>query len=146
MKIKIVPAISEPIYLQSVSLTIAGIEGDIPQSDQVWVKIRQATEADHIARADLLARRVMTYGDQVSETVEDNPRERLMYEVYWTLAEVGNLVDEDGKPIFSVMPAKNMPFAKFQELWGKLSSALALAIHAAVRQANPDWDFERGKA
>ena len=146
MKIKVTPTISEPIYLQELSLEIAGIEGGIPQTEQAWVKIRQATEQDHIARADLLAKRVMTYGDQISETVEDNPRERMMYEAYWTLYETGNLTDEDGKPIFPEMPAKKMTLEKFQEIWGKLDSSITMAIWAAVRKGNPDWDFNRGKA
>jgi len=155
MKIKMTPTISEPIYLQALSLEIAAMEGEIPQTEQAWVKVRQATEQDHIARADLMARKEMQFGSAYSEFVEDNPRERMMYEVYWTLYDLGNLVDESGDPLFSTrdkegrlatnMPANSMPFAQFQEVWGKLERFLTAAIYMAVLKANPDWDYRQGK-
>ncbi len=162
MKLKSL-AVSPPLLLRDLSPEFKQHEGkdeEVPESQRVSVIVRQATEQDNIARGELQARRQMQWGaGAVSEIVEDNPRQRFMYEAHWTLVEVRNLerekTDEKGKPVLDVngdpiyvpvfptdKPIHKMSFTDFEKIWGGLESYITMAIHAAVRQTNPDWDWE----
>lgn len=150
MDLKSFATVSGQIILADIYPAFAKLEGEIDHDKRVWVIVRQAREEDSIARAALLAKREMkqTIGARaavsISEIVDDNPRERFKYEVYWTLTDVGNLMDGD-KPHFTKMPARDMPFGEFEKLWGALPQDVALAIHKAVRQFNPPWYWEAGE-
>ncbi len=154
MKLKSL-AVSPPLYLRDLSDEFKkredaeykaehGPEAEIPDNQKASVVVRQATEQDNIARGELQARRQMQWGaGAVSEIVEDNPRQRFMYEAHWTLVEMRNLEWEDGSPIFPAdKPIHKMSFADFETVWGGLESYITMAIHAAVRKTNPDWDWE----
>ncbi len=145
MKLKSL-AVSPPLYLRELSEEFKKHEGtdeEVPESQRTSVIVRQATEQDNIARAELQARRQMQWGaGAVSEIVEDNPRQRMMYEAHWTLVEVRNLEWEDGTPVFPTdKPIHKLSFADFEKIWGGLESYITLAIHKAVRKTNPDWDW-----
>jgi len=83
-------------------------------------------------------------GLAVSEVIDDNWRERIQHEAYWTLQDVGNL-ERNGKPVFPKMPANIMKWEEFTSIWGKLHPLVAQTIHRAVRQFNPDWDWQQAK-
>src|SRR5512138_2876548 len=132
MDLKSFPTVSEKIYLSDISGDFAKAEGAVDRDQQAWVIVRQAREEDHIKRAALQAKREIKYGATgpftMSEIVEDNPRERVQYEVYWTLVETGNLSD-DGKPLFAKSPVNQVPFAEFEKVWGAMPPVVAQAIH-----------------
>ncbi len=150
MKLKKLPIVSDRLILADLSPAFKAVEdatGEVQPNDRVWVIVRQATQEDNQRRADLYAKRETRYEADgatdriasISEVYQDNPLRRMMLEVYWTLQETGNLVTEDGKPYFQTTPAKKMPQAEFEALWGQLDPALARAIYAAVLQVNVDW-------
>ncbi len=145
MKLKSL-AVSPPIPLREMSDEFKKNEGpdeEVPEGQRAAVIVRQATEQDNIARAELQARRQMQWGaGAVSEIVEDNPRQRFMYEAHMTLVEVRHLEWEDGTPVFASTPIHKMKFADFEKVWGGLESYITMAIHKAVRKTNPDWDWE----
>ena len=161
MKLKSL-AVSPPLYLRDLSdefkkredadyQTEHGPDTVIPDNQKAAAIVRQATEQDNIARAELQARRQMQWGaGAVSEIVEDNPRQRFMYEAHWTLVEVRNLdyesKDKEGNtillPVFPTdKPIHKLAFADFEKIWGGLESFITMALHKAVRQINPDWDW-----
>jgi hypothetical protein len=145
MKLKSL-AVSPPLFLRDLSDEFKkreDAEGEILESDRTNVIVRQATEADNIARAELQAKRQMQWGaGAISEIVEDNPRQRMMYEAHWTLVEVRNLTWEDGSPVFPAdKPIHKMPFPDFEKIWGGLESYITLALHKAVLKINKDWDW-----
>jgi hypothetical protein len=143
VKVNSKPVVSNPLYLREMSEEFAKREGEVKDEERAYVIVRQATEQDNINRAELQAKRQMQWGaGAVSEIVEDNPRQRFMYEVYWTLNDVGNLEFDDGRPVFPTLPANKMKFSDFEKLWGGLESWLTAPIHKAVRKMNPDWDWE----
>ncbi len=148
MKVKTHPVISPPLYLRELSADFAAREGEVKDEERTFVIVRQATEQDNISRAELQAKRQMQWGQgAVSEIVDDNPRQRFMYEVYWTLVDVGNLEFEatetaPARPVFPVLPVNKMKFSDFEKLWGGLDAWLTMPIHRAVRKTNPDWDWE----
>lgn len=143
MKVKTSPVVSPPIPLREMSEEFAKHEGEVKDEERCMAIVRQATEQDNIARAELQARRQMQWGaGAVSEIVEDNPRQRFMYEAWWTLVEVINLEYEDGTPVFPSTPIHKMKFADFEKIWGARESYITQAIHKAVRKTNPDWDWE----
>ncbi len=147
MKIKKLPVVSDRIILADLSPAFKTLEGEVEPQDRAWVIVRQATQEDAQRRADLYAKRETRYeSDQgtdriaaISEVYQDNPLRRMMLEAYWTLQETGNLTTEDEKPYFHTLPAKKMPQAEFEALWGGLDPVVARAIYLAVLQANPDW-------
>ncbi len=149
MKLKTFPTLSPVVKLGDVSQEFAKEEGEgVPEDERVFVVVRQATEQDHMRRAGLAAERKIQYGVQgsalvTSEIVEDNPRQRMMYEAYWTLVEVGNLTDEEGKSLFPKKPIHEMKFEEFQAIWLKLPVYITQALHKVVRMYNPLWDWER---
>jgi hypothetical protein len=155
MDLNSLPTVSDKIILADISPAFKALEdqnGETPAADRVWVIVGQATEEDHRNRAQLTARRessiTLHENGQIasaSDAVTENVFERIMFETYATLRDIGNLV-KDGKPIFAEMPAKKMKRAAFEKTWGGLPLPLCEAIHKAVRSMNPDWDWERGKA
>lgn len=140
------------MFLADVSPAFKMMEGDVQESDKVYVTIRQASQEDNIKRSDLLAKREVKYGrrdssdstvDSVSDVLEDNQPRRRMLEAYWTLSNVGNL-DRGDKPWFKAMPAKTkMLQNEFEKAWGELHPVVAAAISAAVLEVNADWNLVR---
>lgn len=143
MKISSIPVVSAQLYLADLYEPFKTLEGtNMDPLERVWVTVRQATEGDNEKRADLVAKRHVTLSqDGMSEQYDDNVRTRMKWEVYWTLDEVGNLVDDDGKPVFRIKPVREMAFPDFEKVWHRFDSRLANAIHKAVRITNPDWGW-----
>lgn len=139
MKIARKPVISDRIYLSDESLEFAAREGDLPRDEQAWVRIRQAREGDFVARAELMAKREVRYGGSFSEVIGDNSRERVKYEVFWTLHECKNLVDDDGTPVFGDGPTDAMKFQSFEAIWNSLETHVTEAIVLAVWRVNSGW-------
>jgi hypothetical protein len=140
IKVPRIPVISGPIYLRDAYAPFAALEGDCPESERTWVKIRQATEGENEQRADLTKTREVVWGDAVTQRFQDNEREIMRNEVYFTLQEAGNLTFDDGSPIF---PGKMTNFDEFTQRWWKLDSTTATAIHKAVLSINRDWDWKK---
>ena len=133
--------ISAMIYLRDISKDFAALEGEVERAQQAYVTVRQATEEDSIRRASLVSKRQVSFtGGQYSEAYDDNPRERMMRESHWTLAEVGNITTGDRKPLFK-NPAHDMTLGEFRAAWGQLPRLGAEAIHKAVLTVNVDWDI-----
>ena len=147
MDIKKYAVESDKIFLADESPEFAKLEGEVPEDERVWVKVRQATQADNIRLADINTQRERKYsGDQLTGNVNSvslvynsNPLRRQATQVYLTVVEIGNLTDGD-KPVFDVAPLKKMPEATFLAKWGSLRTELANAIHKACLKVNPDWD------
>ncbi len=148
MNIKSFPTTSDPIYLCDISDKIAAIEDaqNIERDQRVNVVVRQATEADNIARSQMFSRRETSYSGigqpdkfAVSEVRQQNYHELMMMEAYWTLQEVNHLLGDGDKPVFDKMPAKQMTKEQFKTAWGGLPPVIAEAIHASVLKVNPDW-------
>ena len=149
MKIKTHPVVSGQIFLADVSPEFAKTE--LEQNPEVatrpelraWVKVRQATTADNRARAELYRERERRWNGNVDGTVtsvsmvyRDNPFVRQMKEVEMTLAEVGNMEDEDDKPLID-LPIKRAE--DFEKRWLSLDAMVTNAIHSAVLTVNLDW-------
>lgn len=142
MKISRLPTISDPIYLSDISPDFAEMEGDVQENKRVWVKVKQATEGDNEHRVGALAtRRVEWAGGAATETVDDNVRTQRRVEAHMTIMEVGNLVDEDGGPYFK----KDMGLTDFNDAWWALPTVVTDALHTAVLQVNPQWDWRMAK-
>ena len=149
MDIKKFPVESGKIFLADLDPVFRQLEGDVPVDDRVWVVVRQASQADNIKRADMYTRRERKYGadavgniDSISTVYHENVLRRQCFECYLTLKDVGNLMDGE-KPVFPKMPAKDIPQKEFEDIWGKLHPTIAMALHQAVLQVNPDWLFDR---
>ena len=143
---------SQWLYLSDVSDKFAKFEGEVEPDKRVWVIVRQATTEDHMARAALYAKRETKYGaeaisgkiDSVSEVREENYERRKMYEVWWTLDDIGNL-EIDGKAPFDKFPVKQLPLSEFEKVWGSFPTELSNAIWLACVRHNETWDpFARG--
>ena len=63
-----------------------------------------------------------------------------MSEVFWTLADIGN-VEVDGKPPFEKLPVKLLgSIAEFEKVWGTFPTELSDAIWRACVKHNIAWD------
>ncbi len=153
MKAKTIPVISDKIFLADTSPAFAAAElADNPEVEtnpelRAWVKVRQATTANNRRRADLIKERERKWtGDSegnvaaVSVVYRDNPVTRRMVEAEMTLAEIGNLQNEKGEPLF-VFPIKE---DVFERTWMSLDPMYTDAIYTAVLTVNKDW-FRQGE-
>jgi hypothetical protein len=151
MQLSSKPIKSQRLFLADLSTAFKTLENakeEVPDDKRVWVIVRQATTEDNMARAALYARRETKYGaeaisgkiDSVSEVREENYERRKMYEVWWTLDDIGNLELEDGKSPFSKLPAKQLPLSEFEKVWGSFPTELSDAIWRACVAHNETWD------
>jgi hypothetical protein len=149
VKITTHPVISDQIFLADLSPAFAAAElkenPDVETRPELraWVKVKQATTADHKRRAELYRDREQRWNDggdgrvtSISLIYHDNPVVRRMIEAEMTLAETGNMEDEDGKPVFD-LPIKKA--ADFEARWLSLDSMYTDAIYVAILTVNPDW-------
>ena len=146
------PIKSERLILADLSpafLKLEDKDSETEEHKRTWVVVRQATTEDHMARAGLYARRETKYGaeaatgkiDSVAEVHEENYERRKMFEVYWTLDDVGNLdIDDTGKPVFEKLPAKQLSLSAFEKVWGTFPTELSDAIWRACVSFNETWD------
>jgi hypothetical protein len=139
MPFKLQPVLVKKIYLQ--------LNNEQDPDEDTWIEARQATQAEQERRQELTAESTREYvGD--SQTVRVTQRwsieEQRKLEVYLTLAGC-NILDENDKPLFvfrTVDGKKRLDCSldAFGEIWGKLPSAIALRIHEAVLEVNPQWN------
>jgi len=147
---KITPIISEPIYLRDISDTFKELEGDCERDDQVFVIIRQGTQAD-IQRVSLLVseRKVEHAKDGTrSETFNDDLGDVRAMQLYSTLCDVGNMTDKTGAPMFRFKQGKEYAkfagsFSEFKRIYGTLPGVVIGAFNLAVWEGNPQWDMRR---
>ena len=147
---KIVPVISEPIYLRDISKQFKELEGDVPREEQVNVVIRQATQADVRKVSRLVSTRKVTYSNDGTRTevFDDDMGEVRAMQLYTTLCDVGGLTDATDAPLFRFKqegdyPKLAMGFADFQEIYGTLPSTVVGALNLSVWEGNPQWDMRR---
>lgn len=156
MQLSSKPIKSQRFILADLSKGFKALEdqdGEVPEDKRVWATVRQATTEDHMARAALYSRRETKYGaeaisgkiDSVSEVREENYERRKMYEVWWTLDDIGNLEGENGKNVFDKLPVKQLPLSEFEKVWGTFPLELSDAIWLACVRHNETWSpFARG--
>lgn len=157
MAINTVPTVSGPLYLSTVSASVAKLEGKCAKDQRAWVSVRQATEQEVMsleARIPDTRYEHMEYkegGVQVRKTVETREeamRERFAYQVYCTLVDAGNIFSDaqNTRPLFTFRDAGdyqkfNGTFEDFLKAWGKLHPLVSMAIRDCVYDHNPQWDW-----
>jgi len=139
VKISLKQVVSGKIYLRDESMEFAVNEGNVKPEDAAWVRIRQAREGDFVALEEIRAKREIKYGNSASEIIDANPRECAKYQVWWTLHDCGNLLNEDDDPLFAKLPVGAMQFADFDAIWSNLDTCASTAILSAVWKVNPEW-------
>ena len=142
MNIQSVKRVSDPIFLSDLSPDFSDLEGECPQEEKAYVRVRRATEGDNIQRHELLLERRTEYrinGDvAIVESVSDNPRWEAMCNTYLTLEEIHGLLDGD-KPVFEKQPVKTMLAMEYEAIWRELPIVVANVLHRAVLRFNPEW-------
>jgi hypothetical protein len=109
------------------------------------VTIRQATQGEHAARNDLFSMITRHYdGDEVSVSQRISFDDLHKREVFLTLCAC-NIVDEDGKPLFTFEDDRCTSEKDFENGWYLLSPAVANEIHAKVLEVNIDWKKNLGE-
>lgn len=148
MALKITPIISEPIYLRDLDDDFKELEGDCQRDEQVFVIIRQATEADVRRITQLVSRREIKYGKDGtrSEIFDDDMSELRAMQLYTTLCDVSGLTDASDAPLFRFKQGKDyaqlaMGFSDFQVIYGRLPTTVVKAFNLAVWEGNPNWDM-----
>ena len=148
MAIHATPIISNKIYLADLSDDVHALEGDCEKKDRAWVMVRQATEADNMRLAARGAESTIEWDNSglVREKRSDNFRERWAYQVFMTLHDSGNILNPQGKNLFSFIDKQDYRqvkggFKVFLEAFGSLPSVVTGAILTAIYKTNPDWDW-----
>ena len=139
MPFKLVPVLTKKVFLE--------LNSDEDPSNDTWVEIRQATQAEQEARAEITAtatREYKTGSNVVAVTQRWTPEEQMRMEVFLTLAGT-NILDENEKPVFVFRPVDgkkklDMSMEAFAAVWGHFPSSVAKAIHDAVLEVNPQWN------
>jgi len=150
MALKIVPIMSEPIYLRDISKAFKELEGDCQRDEQVYVIIRQSTESDVRRISRLVSTREVTYNANGGRTeiFDDDMGEVRAMQLYSTLCDVKGLTDATDAPMFRFKQDKDYPklamsFSDFQEIYGRLPSTVIGALNLAVWEGNPQWDMRK---
>ncbi len=146
------PKISEKIYLADISAEFAESEAENSpevieeQEKRAWVQFRRGTALDDQRRYDFGKAQTVRYtipGSEaqfVMEDVRENPLRRAMFEVWTTMTDADNFMNERGEPVFPQMPLSNVPFPIFESIWISLDMLVAAAIHAACISINQEWN------
>lgn len=145
---KIIPIVKEHVYLADDNPDFARMEGECPESERVWVSVRQATEQDHIDVAELRKRRAVRWiGDSPEEVTAVNTRVVWAMQAYLTLTGAGNITFGDGTPVFKFASAGkgynkfDGDFNAFKNAWGQLPPVVIAAILSVVWKNNPEWTW-----
>ena len=153
MAIFATPVYSEPRNLADVSKDVSRLEGDIPELEKVWVRVRQATESDNMEIAAMTSKSRTIFTQGGTESLQEvNPRDVRAMEVFRTLTDAGNFwSDPEGKiPLFEFETVGKHTrikggFQAFRSKYGELPVEVTAAILDVVYEFNPGWDWTRSR-
>lgn len=145
------PIIKQPLQKK---IMLDAVPSDLNPERDMYATVRQATQREVEARAELFAESTQRYlaGETAFEVKQRySYAEQQRKEAFLVLADCNVKIedeeDEKGyRDLFIFSKRKDgkaalaMTEAEFRDAWGLLPAVIAEAIHDAVLQVNPQWD------